>query len=172
MRSKDYKGASDRNISDSLVNNPTSFFNRSSHVDRCSPDRESQPVQPGSPSLGALARRNAVRQVNIIHNARSITKHLGTRKGLSEDVVDVIMSSWRPSTHKQYTVYVNKWLYFCDQQQINPMHPSVTWVCKFLHSLFMNGLSYSVFNTARLVISNLDLEAILNSAVSQLANIP
>ena len=52
------------------------------------------------------------------------------------------------------------------------MHPSVTWVCQFLHCLFMNGLSYSVLNTARSVISNLNLEATLNSAVKPVGQHP
>ena len=116
MRSKDYTGANDRNIGDPLVDNPTSIFNSSSHVDRCSSDRESQPVQLCSSNLGAPA--SATQQSGSV--GMQAIRELLLKSGLSEDVVDVIMASWRPSTHKQYTVYINKSLYFCDQQQIVP----------------------------------------------------
>ena len=151
MRSKDYTAASDSNIGDPLVDNLTSILNSTSHVDRCSSDRESQPVQPCSPNLGTP--KSSTQQTGSV--GMQAIGELFQKSGLLEDVVNVIMSSWRPSTHKQYTVYINKWLYFCDQQQIDPMHLAVTGVCKFLHSLFTNGLSYSVLNTARSVISNL-----------------
>ena len=67
------------------------------------------------------------------------------------------MHSWRDSTQKQYKVYINKWLQFCSERKIDPLHPTVTAVLSFLHSLFKSGLSFSALNTARSAVSNIDM---------------
>ena len=74
---------------------------------------------------------------------------------MSPDIVEVIMQSWRDSTHKQYKVYINKWVLFCVEGSHDPLHPSVRSVLSFLHSLFKKGLSYSALNTARSAVSNI-----------------
>ena len=75
----------------------------------------------------------------------------------SPDIVEVIMQSWRDSTHKQYKVYINKWLQFCGEGSHDPLHPSVRSVLSFLHRIFKKGLSYSALNTARSAVSNIDI---------------
>ena len=50
------------------------------------------------PSSFAHSRRNAVRHVNIIHNARSITNYLGTRqlyRIVEYDFVTTITTKWK-----------------------------------------------------------------------------
>ena len=44
---------------------------------------------------------------------------------ISPDIVEVIMQSWRERTHKQYKVYINRWLQFCGEGSYDPLHPSV-----------------------------------------------
>ena len=61
------------------------------------------------------------------------------------------------STQKQYKVYINKWLQFCTERPQDLLHPTVTAVLSFLHSLFKSGLSYSALNTARSAVSNIDM---------------
>ena len=73
------------------------------------------------------------------------------------DIAEVIMHSWRDSTHKQYKVYINKWLQFCSEGSHDPLHPSVRAVLSFLHRLFKSGLSYSALNTARSAVSSIDM---------------
>ena len=77
--------------------------------------------------------------------------------GISPDIVEVIMQSWRDSTRKQYKVYINKWLQFCCEGPHDPLHPSVRSLLSFLHSLFQKGLSYSTLNTARSAVSSIDI---------------
>ena len=76
---------------------------------------------------------------------------------ISPDIVDIIMHSLRDSSQKQYKVYINKWLQFCSERKNDPLHPTVTAVLFFLHSLFKSGLSYSALNTARSAVSNIDM---------------
>jgi hypothetical protein len=100
-----------------------------------------------------------------------VIRELLQKSGISNDIVDVIMSSWRPSTHKQYTTYINHWIHFCGQQA-NPLHPSVKRVLDFLQSLFTKGLSYSALNTARSAISNLDAKALVDDGVKPVGQHP
>ena len=67
---------------------------------------------------------------------------------------DVLMHSWRPSTHKQYDAYTKKWTTFCLQRKINSREPNVNDVFTFLHEFPKRKLSYSTINTARSVLSS------------------
>ena len=77
--------------------------------------------------------------------------------GISLDIAEVIMQSWRDNTRKQYKVYINKWLQFCCEGSHDPLHPSVRSLLSFLHSLFQKGLGYSALNTARPAVSSIDI---------------
>ena len=74
---------------------------------------------------------------------------------LPEEVAKVVMGSWRTSTKKQYHTYINKWLDFCCQRQIDPHKPGLTVALQFLHTLYDNELSYSAINTARSALSTI-----------------
>jgi hypothetical protein len=52
------------------------------------------------------------------------------------DITEVLMSSWRDSTHKQYTVYINKWVQFCCERSFDPLHSTLVPLLEFLHYLF------------------------------------
>jgi hypothetical protein len=52
------------------------------------------------------------------------------------------------------------------------MHPNVTDVLKFLHSLHVNGLSYSTLNTARSALSSYLMEFQLSDSNYTVANHP
>ena len=73
------------------------------------------------------------------------------------DVTDVIMHSWRRSTHKQYDHYIAKGVQFCSQGTGDHLRPTVKGLLMFLHSLYWKGMSYSSLNTARSAVSNLDI---------------
>lgn len=45
---------------------------------------------------------------------------------LSEAVTDILMSSWRPGTQKQYKTYINKWLEFCRKRTITHSLPKIS----------------------------------------------
>ena len=60
-------------------------------------------------------------------------------------------------SNKYGKVYINKWLQFCSERKNDPLHPTVTAVLSFLHSLFKSGLSYSALNTARSAVSYVDM---------------
>ena len=43
----------------------------------------------------------------------------------SEHVTNVLLDSWRPSTQKQYAVYLKKWAVFCRERQITAYSPTL-----------------------------------------------
>lgn len=70
------------------------------------------------------------------------------------EIADVLMSSWRPATRKQYDAHIRRWCAFALQKKIDPLHPSVSDVLQFLHTFRVNQLSYSTINTARSALSS------------------
>lgn len=50
------------------------------------------------------------------------------------EIADVLMSSWRPATRKQYDAHIRRWCAFALQKKIDPLHPSVSDVLQFLHT--------------------------------------
>ncbi len=77
-------------------------------------------------------------------------------RAILPEIANIIMLSWRDSTHKQYKVYINKWVQFCSEKSFDPVHPTVNTLLAFLHKLHQNNLGYFVLNTARSAVSNID----------------
>ena len=77
-----------------------------------------------------------------------------SRHNISKSVRDVILTSWRHSTQKQYDTYLKQWLKFCADRQRTEHRPSVSLGLDFLYSLHQKGLGYSAINTARSALSS------------------
>ena len=75
-------------------------------------------------------------------------------KNISGHSADIILASWRSGTQKQYQTYINKWLNYCCERELDSLHPSVADVIQFL-TLFEKNLSYSSLNTARSALSTI-----------------
>ena len=69
------------------------------------------------------------------------------------DVTQVLMASWRKGTQKQYATYLQKWVAFFSERQVDYLAPSLNDVLNFPFTLYDKGLSYSTLNTARSAIS-------------------
>ena len=75
-------------------------------------------------------------------------------RGISESACNLLMASWRPGTHKQYQVYIQKWSNFCAQRKINHNQPTVEQALEFFTHLYEQGLTYISINTAQSVLSS------------------
>ena len=73
---------------------------------------------------------------------------------LSEQAIEIVMSSWRDSTKKQYKTYLARWHKFSTKRSCDPLQPTVTDVIEFLTELFQSGIGYSCLNTARSALSS------------------
>ena len=69
-------------------------------------------------------------------------------QGLNEQNSLAILNSLRESSQKQYTVYINRFMTFCNFESLTDFHPTETVVINCLQSLYDSGLSYSAINTA------------------------
>ena len=88
-------------------------------------------------------------------NSLSLVREVYQRSGLSNSAVSIIMNSWRASTKKQYQVYYNKWIHYCDSNDLDIHSVSVNQVLEFLTFLFQKESSYSALNTARSALSSI-----------------
>ena len=118
-------------------------FNLSSqtHVVDCRNGACSSSVSPQSSHHEGEAKIDSMSFIRIHYEER----------GFSEHVTNVLLDSWRPSTQKQYTVYLKKWAVFCRERQITAYSPILMDVLEFLHTQL--HLSYSALNTARSALS-------------------
>lgn len=72
------------------------------------------------------------------------------RQGVSSHAAEVIFSSWRLSTQRQYWVHLRRWLLFSQRRGCDSLNPSVNDILEFLSDMFYNNkLGYSSLNTAR-----------------------
>ncbi|XP_060084159.1 uncharacterized protein LOC132563416 [Ylistrum balloti] len=69
------------------------------------------------------------------------------------DVEQIILSSWRPSTVKQYSTFFKKWTTFASSENICAVSPDIRDILSFLTSLYHRGLGYSAINSARSMLS-------------------
>ena len=84
-------------------------------------------------------------------DSMSFSRRHYEERGFSGHVTNVLLDSWRPSTQKQYTVYLKKWAAFCRERQIIAYSPTMMDVLEFLNTQL--HLSYSALNTARSALS-------------------
>ena len=72
---------------------------------------------------------------------------------ISGHCADIILASWRSGTQRQYETYINKWLNYCCERELDSLQPSLASVIQFLAALFEKNLSYNSLNTARSALS-------------------
>lgn len=74
----------------------------------------------------------------------------------NDDQVQLLGSSWRPSTRKTYNVAWNRWLQWCQEKACNPICPSGSELAKFLADLHLiHRLSYNTILLHKSVVCTL-----------------
>ena len=90
--------------------------------------------------------QDALRSFSLIRQALQ-------RQGVPREAQDVIITSWRQSTKRQFHCYIQQCVLFCGRNK-NPIRAIVNHILAFLTSLHKKGLKYSAFQTARLALNN------------------
>ena len=75
------------------------------------------------------------------------------QQGVSTKAANLILSSWRISTAKQYQSHIQKWILHCSIREIDPILPPISEVLEFLTLKFEEGLSYRTINAYRSALS-------------------
>ena len=76
---------------------------------------------------------------NEVGYFQSIRKSL-ISKGLSRESADIILSSWRDLTQKQYWMFIKKWLLCCEQRNVDQFNSNINNVLLYLSELFNSGI--------------------------------
>lgn len=86
-------------------------------------------------------------------NGWQIIRKLYEGKYLSSGTIDILLSSWREATSRQYHICLLKWCTYCWERNINPFSPCLSEDLSLLTLLFSTGIGYSALNTARSALS-------------------
>ncbi|WAR30575.1 hypothetical protein MAR_033117 [Mya arenaria] len=89
-------------------------------------------------------------------NAMSYIRRSYEKRNLSEKSINIIMASWRKTTQKQYSTYINRWIQFCREREIDPLQTPIEYCIEFQTELYDSGLSYETLNTARIYVKKQD----------------
>ena len=109
MCAEDNSRSSIGNSCYSSVDNSTLFHGCTQLADRhatCSEGFSSESNSSSSGQSPSTSSTTGVAGMQIIRQSLQSSE-------ISPDIVEVIMQSWRDNTHKQYKVYINKWVQFC-----------------------------------------------------------
>jgi len=151
MSSEDSSRAGHRDNDCAHVDNARMVYRRSESVDRAPagfPRDQRCSIQSSATGSSSTAPQA------LSHGMQIVRGHF-LNHSVPPQITDIIMSSWKPGTQKQYNVYLHKWANFCAQRQVNSLSPTVTYILRFLHTLYQQDLSYSTLNTARSALSTL-----------------
>ena len=74
-------------------------------------------------------------------------------QGITGELQDIILASWRDGTRKQYCTYITAWLKYCSDCNISQVNPKLQQVLDFL-TLQSKRVGYSAVATARSALSS------------------
>ena len=123
MRSEDKSRQSRRNTSNDPLTDPAVLL-RNNENDKETPiNKTSQQRKPcSSERLGKFVDSSSKDRVHGL----SCVRDRFLKEGLSKENTNIIMASWRKSTSIRYQVYINQWLDFCKNHDINYQNASVS----------------------------------------------
>ena len=123
-------------------------------------DRQSSHLQSHRQYINnSSVRKNSSSCKQTTFDGMSFVRQSFKKRKLSNEAITIIMASWRRSTQKQYSTFINRWIQFCDKRKIGRFQTSVDSVIEFLTEMFRDGYSYDSLNTARSALSSLcDME--------------
>ena len=105
------------------------------------------------PSQQPIGETSSSRETSANHV--SLIREQFENRGFSTTATEILESTWRAGTRKQYEGYLGRWRQYCGQRNINPFSPTVEEGINFLAELFEKGLGYSALNTARSALSSI-----------------
>ena len=109
--------------------------------------RQAPPSTPRTSETTPSVEKTEVDGMSCLRN--SFTKYI------SGNIADILMTSWRSGTQKQYKIYIEQGLKFCGERKINCYSPQISQVLNFLAGLYDRQLSYSSLNTAQSALSSI-----------------
>lgn len=149
---EDSRGHGRRNNIDPKLAHPAMV----SQSDEIIGERTSSSPQKQSAAPTAIQQHSSSstgRQTNP--SGMSVIRESLQSKGIPPHTLNIIMSSWRESTQRQYGTYLQKWQNFCSRRSVDPISPTINQVLEFFTELYDNKCGYSALNSARSSLSAL-----------------
>ena len=75
-------------------------------------------------------------------------------QGFDNDIVDILMASWRRGNFSNYSLYMSKWFKFVSFNKVSPVEPPVQVALAFLTSLVRQGKPFNQICMARSALSS------------------
>ncbi|XP_069109039.1 uncharacterized protein, partial [Argopecten irradians] len=148
--SKDFYRTNDGNCGASKLANTTILCNSNEHAYfKTTVAKTKQTVTP----VATSSRNDSPNLEETRSSGLSFIRKSIEGQNLSQQTTDIIVSSWRPKTSKQYQCYLKQWEGFCSQRTLDPFRSNVRTVLMFLTQLFEKGVGYSAINTAKSALS-------------------
>ena len=149
VRSGDKNRQSRRYASHTPFADPTVLLKNNENGKRTPINNTSQHRKPCSPErLEKFVESSSKERVDGLPCVRE--RFL--KEGLSNESTNIIVASWRKSTSIKYQVYINQWLDFCKNHNINYHPASVNNELDFLTFLYQNGKQYPTISSARSIL--------------------
>jgi len=73
--------------------------------------------------------------------------------GLSEETINLLLSSCTKSSKLQYASSLRRWENYCSSKGLNPLVSNIKNVLEFITSLYQSNLGYSAINSSRSALS-------------------
>ena len=150
---KDKERSGDCLVNSASVEGPVMVPNLARTVNRSSnfsaTDRDDN-IPPLRPSDGSSIVENAETSCMAAFRSRLQTT------GLSDEVCEILQSSWQPTTQKRYNGPWTLWSHWCLQRNLDPFSAPVIDVLTFLTEQFKTrGLAYRTINVYKACISQI-----------------
>ena len=71
-----------------------------------------------------------------------VRKHF-QKQGFSKRTTEILMSSWKTGTKKQYSSCIERWIRYCRKREVNQLQPDITNILEYFSYLFDLGLGHS-----------------------------
>ena len=124
------------------------------------PPEESSEGRLGVPKTAQQPHQNGDRSVRrkvTPQRVDSFSSHMLQKVNdlnLTKNSLELYVSSWRPKTRRQYSVYLRRWCTLCVIKNWDKNSPRLREAIFFLSQMFENGMSYSAINSARCTLSS------------------
>ena len=110
-------------------------------------------TQEHYPSIITQTRLPSSSHAKTQTNGSTLIRTKLKRQGLPNKLINIIETSWKPNTTKQYNVFFKKWEEYCNKKNLDPLNRDLIKGLEFLRYLLKAGYSYSALNTARSALS-------------------
>jgi hypothetical protein len=86
-----------------------------------------------------------------------VRKHF-QKQGFTKRTIEILMSSWKIGTKKQYSSCIERWIRYCREREVDQFQPDINNILEYFSYLFDLGLGSSTLNTTRGALSTFGIK--------------